>query len=275
MIEMPEAIVLAQQINDTMSGKRIRKVEAAKSPHKLAWYHGMPEKYHEFLAGKTVGKATGIGSFVHINAEEAVILLSEGINLRYHSRQEERPTKHQLLVEFDDGTAISASVQMYGGLQCFPEGTIDDKYYLQAQEKPSPMTDTFTKACFDKILSAPGAEKLSAKAMLATEQRIPGLGNGVLQDILFNAGIHPKRKIKTLTEGEKETLYAAIKNTLADMKAQGGRDTEKDLFGSPGKYSTKMSKNTVNKPCSVCGAIIKKEAYMGGSIYYCPGCQKP
>jgi hypothetical protein len=30
-------------------------------------------------------------------------------------------------------------------------------------------------------------KKLSLKALLATEQRIPGLGNGVLQDILFKA----------------------------------------------------------------------------------------
>lgn|GEM_PF-2077218 len=30
------------------------------------------------------------------------------------------------------------------------------------------------------------------KAFLATEQRIPGLGNGVLQDILWTARIHPK-----------------------------------------------------------------------------------
>jgi formamidopyrimidine-DNA glycosylase len=43
---------------------------------------------------------------------------------------------------------------------------------------------------------------LSAKAFLATEQRIPGLGNGVLQDILFTAGIHPKRKMAAISEEE-------------------------------------------------------------------------
>jgi formamidopyrimidine-DNA glycosylase len=274
MIEMPEAVVLAQQINEAVKGKRIQKVEAAKSPHKLAWYHGKPEAYHGFLTGKTVGNAIGIGSFVQINAEEAVILLSEGINLRYHNQQEERPKKHQLLIEFDDGTAISASVQMYGGLQCFSEGAVEDKYYKQAQEKPSPLTDAFTEAYFDSIVSAPGAEKLSAKALLATEQRIPGLGNGVLQDILFNAGIHPKKRVKMFTEEEKKTLYESIQTTLADMTARGGRDTEKDLSGSPGGYITKMSKNTANSSCPVCGAIIKKEAYMGGSIYYCSSCQK-
>jgi formamidopyrimidine-DNA glycosylase len=58
------------------------------------------------------------------------------------------------------------------------------------------------------------------------------------------------------------------------MIEQGGRDIEKDLFGNPGSYITKLSKNTANKPCKICGTTIIKEAYMGGSIYYCPKCQK-
>lgn len=53
--------------------------------------------------------------------------------------------------------------------------------------------------------------KLSVKAVLATEQRIPGLGNGVLQDILFNAKINPKRKIGSLADFEKSSLLQAIK----------------------------------------------------------------
>jgi len=58
------------------------------------------------------------------------------------------------------------------------------------------------------------------------------------------------------------------------MYALGGRDTEKNLFGNTGSYKTKMSKNTAGKSCFACGTTIVKEAYMGGSIYYCPKCQK-
>jgi formamidopyrimidine-DNA glycosylase len=58
------------------------------------------------------------------------------------------------------------------------------------------------------------------------------------------------------------------------MASQGGRDTESDLFGHAGRYKTILSKNTVNKPCPVCGTMINKEAYMGGSVYYCEKCQR-
>ena len=119
----------------------------------------------------------------------------------------------------------------------------------------------------------PGDEKLSVKAFVATKQRIPGLGNGVLQDILFHARIHPKRKMDTLTVEEYEKLYGAVKDTLLAMTVKGGRDTEKDLFGCNGGYKTILSSKTKELPCPVCGGQIKKEAYLGGSVYYCPVCQ--
>ncbi len=275
MIELPEAAVAAQQINETIRGKRIMNVTAAQTPHKFAWYHGDPQKYHELLAGKAISGAAGVGGHLEIKTEDAVLLLSDGINLRYHGEKEERPQKHQLLIEFEDASAISATVQMYGGLSCFKEGAFDNKYYQQAKDKPSPLSDRFDQAYFHRIVSAPGAEGLSAKALLATEQRVPGLGNGVLQDILFNAGVHPKKKVKTFSEEDRGRIFDAVKATLAEMTFQGGRDTERDLFGCFGGYKTKLSRNTVDKPCAVCGGEIKKEAYLGGSIYFCSGCQRP
>ncbi|OPX42621.1 formamidopyrimidine-DNA glycosylase [Ruminiclostridium hungatei] len=274
MIEIPEAIELSKQICENITGKEIINVTAAESPHKFAWYHGAPAGYHDLLSGKLMGTARGVGSMVEITAGDAVILFSEGVSLRFHGEGEKRPAKHQLMIEFEDFSALSASVQMYGGLFCFKAGDFDNKYYKIAREKPSPLSEQFNEEYFDGIISAPENAGLSAKALLAAEQRIPGLGNGVLQDVLFNSTIHPKRKVKSLGDSDREKLYKSLKNTLADMTFKGGRDTEKDLFGCYGGYKTILSKNTTGKPCPVCGELVKKEAYMGGSIYFCPGCQK-
>lgn len=274
MIELPEAAVVSQQINEVLIGKKITNVTMGHSPHKFAWYHGDPQKYQELLSARVISGASGFGGLVEIRAEDKVILFGDGVTVRFHNVGDERPQKHQMLIEFEDDSALSGSVQMYGGLWCFTEGEFDNKYYLIAKEKPLPLSDSFDTAYFSGIINAPGAEGLSAKAVLASEQRIPGLGNGVLQDILFNAGIHPKRKVKTFSKEDIETLFQSIKATLSEMIYKGGRDTERDLYGCYGGYKTKLSKNTADKPCPVCGSLIKKEAYMGGSIYYCPGCQK-
>lgn len=273
MIELPEAINIARQLDVTIYGKRIARVIGAHTPHKLAWYYGEPAKYSEILAGKTIGKTDAFGGFVEIKAGKAVILLGEGGIIRFHLIDEPRPLKHQLLIEFEDSSALSNAIQMYGGMGAFLEGELDNPYYKVAKEKPSPLSPEFDKVYFERILSAPEYRNLSLKGLLATEQRIPGLGNGVLQDILFNARMHPKKKVQTLSEKEKESLFSSVKTTLSAMADLGGRDTETDLFGSPGNYKTILSKNTAHKPCPICGALIKKEAYMGGSVYYCENCQ--
>jgi formamidopyrimidine-DNA glycosylase len=273
VIELPEAAVLAKQINETIVGKKIKNVIAAQTPHKLAWYFGDPQEYKGLLAGKVISRATSYGGQVEITAGKAKLVFSDGVNLRYYNKGAKLPDKHELLLEFDDGSSLVGWVQMYGGLSAFPEGKNDNKYYLIAREKPSPLSSYFDQGYFKSLFDR-SAARLSLKAFLATEQRIPGLGNGVLQDILFNAKMHPKKRAGTLSGTEREVLFGSIKNTLSEMLAKRGRDTENDLLGKPGGYKTKLSKNTVGQPCPVCGTLIKKEAYLGGSIYYCAGCQK-
>ena len=273
MIELPEAVNLADQLNKLVYGKRISDVISKHTPHKLAWYYGEPKEYSNLVVGKTVGKAGAFGSLVEIEVGNTNILFGEGVAARFHKKGEPHPAKHQFLVEFDDNSALSFSVQMYGGVGCFIRGELDNPYYRVAKEKPSPLSIAFNESYFDNMVSSPDVQKLSLKAFLATEQRIPGLGNGVLQDVLFNAKLHPKTKVNTLNVKEKKALFSSIKNTLAEMVAQGGRNTELDLPGRPGGYETILSKNTVNKSCPVCRTPINKEAYMGGSIYYCATCQ--
>lgn len=272
MIELPEAAVLAEQINATLSGKQIAHAVANQSPHKFAWYSGDPANYDNLLTGKVIGHASAFGNHVEVAADEMLLVLST--NLHYHPAGDKLPTKHQFLLQFADGAALSATIQMWGGLFCFkqgePGGMID---YQLGKERPSPLSPAFDRAYFASLFNE-NTGKLSAKAFLATEQRIPGLGNGVLQDILWTAAIHPKRKMAELSSPFVDAMFKAVKSVLADMVTQGGRDTEKDLFDQPGGYPTILSRNTVGKPCPACGAVIQKEAYMGGAIYYCAGCQQ-
>ncbi len=274
MIELPEALTLVRQINDTLKGKQILHVIADHSPHKFAWYHGDPQGYGKLLEGNTIEGAEACGGMVRIQTSGATLLLGEGIGLRYYEADQKTPPKHQLLLELEDHTKVTASVQMYGGIWCFQEDAdFQNPYYKITKEKPSPLSEAFDEVYFQNMLSVPGAEKLSAKAFLATEQRMPGFGNGVLQDVLWHAGIHPKRKMKTLDGVQIEQLFKSIKTVLSKMAELGGRDTEKDLFGNNGGYRTHMSKNNVDVPCPKCGQLIQKENYMGGSVYYCGGCQ--
>jgi len=274
MNELPEAFTLAKQIQENMIGKTINSVIADASPHKFAWYHGEPSDYPERLIGNTINRAQAYGMMVEIALSRATLLFSDGVRLHLHPKASPVPKKHQLLLGFDDGTSLTASISMYGGLYCWVlSDTFENQYYDVAREKPSPLTDAFDEAYFQGILAPEAVRKLSLKAALATEQRIPGLGNGTLQDILWNAKLHPRRKVNTLSDVELHDLFASLKQTLGEMTRLGGRSTEKDLFGEPGGYQVVMYAKNKGQPCPRCGGEIIKESYLGGSVYTCQTCQ--
>jgi len=271
MIELPEAVVIASQARDILAEKRIASAAAAHTPHTFAWYTGDPAEYNSRLAGKTIRGSDSCAGHIEIFTEDVELAISAP--LRYHAPGEKRPAKHQLLLEFTDGSALSVTIQMWGGIFCVPAGTPGGFWdYDHAKTCPSPLSAAFDRAYFDTLFTAETG-KLPAKAFLATEQRIPGLGNGVLQDILWAARVHPKRKMGGLGADEIQSMFTAVKSVLQAMTDQGGRDTERDLFGQPGGYRTVLSKNTTGQPCPACGSLIQKEAFLGGSIYYCPKCQ--
>jgi len=272
MLEIPESHTIARQLDETVKGKTIAHIVAGASPHKFAFFQGDPADYQALLTGKTIDGSHPVAGQVEIRAGNARVVLSDGANIRYFEPGTKLPAAHQLFIGFTDGSAIVCTVQMYAFLCAFPEGANDNPYYLAALEKPSPLEPSFDRKYFESLISCT-KQNMSLKAFLSTEQRIPGLGNGVLQDILFNARLHPKRKLETLSTAEKDALFSSVRRTLSDMTSLGGRDTEKDLFGRPGGYTTLLSAKTVKAPCPICGGEIVRLAYLGGNVYFCPVCQ--
>ncbi len=276
MIELPEALVISAQADRALTGRVIRQALPPSSPHRLAWFTGDSADYPARLQGRAVTGARSRGGLVEIALEGGLFLwLCDGANPRLHGPGAPRPAKYQLMAELDDGSAVTVTVAMYGGILLGEADQRKDMYLRTSFTDPSPLTDDFTRDYFDSLFTRmdENAGKLTAKAFLATHQRIPGLGNGVLQDLLWRARIHPKRKIATLSDMEKSALYDSVRGTLRTMADLGGRDTENDLYGQPGGYGTVMSKTNTAMVCPSCGGGIRRESFMGGNITFCPACQ--
>jgi len=76
-----------------------------------------------------------------------------------------------------------------------------------------------------------------------------------------------------IPEGERRTLYEAIRETLRQAVDLGVRDDERDLYNNPGKYRRILDRRAKGKPCPVCRTPIEKIRYLGGASYFCPSCQ--
>jgi formamidopyrimidine-DNA glycosylase len=275
MFELPEFVTFARQMNDALKGKTILKGRLGNSPHKFVWYNRSHEEFEHLTAGKTLGGASAKGKWLFLPLEPGyLLLLGEcGGKLLYHPPGSKTPSKYHLLLRFEDGSALSALTRMWGAMELYQHGQEAERQYIKGM-RPTPIEPEFTFdyfcALMDELLEG---KKRSAKSLLTQDQLIPGLGNAIAQDILFEARIHPKYPLSEMSDEYKRALYEAIVSVVGEAIRKGGRYDEYDLYNRPGGYLRLMDKESLSRPCPACGGTIEKIHYLGGACYLCPACQ--
>jgi len=165
------------------------------------------------------------------------------------------------------------TIRAWGGFQVLSREELDGHPYA-GDLGISPIGEDFTPERFDMILDEHGDwSRKPIKAFLVHEGNVCGIGNGYLLDVLFRAKLSPKRKVYDIRTGERRRLHRAIVMTLNEAVEKGGRDTERDLHGAPGRYVPILDRRAKDRPCPECGAPIEKISYLGGTWYVCPSCQ--
>jgi formamidopyrimidine-DNA glycosylase len=187
----------------------------------------------------------------------------------YMKKGESSPSKYHFSFQFDDGSIMTFQSSLYAFLTVATRDEIKLHRYA-GNIGPSPNESNFSLDYFLQVLS--NNEKKPIKSVLNLQGEISGLGNAYINDILFEANIHPKIKVSDLNENEKNTLYDSIIKIIKSAIELGGSSDELDLYGNFGKYIRVMTKNS--SECNKCGNKILKENIFGSSSYYCPQCQK-
>lgn len=275
MIELPEAMSLAAQIQETLVGKRIAEGNLGNSPHKFLFVNRAAEEYAALLPGKTITGAWAKGSsiIVELTPDYRLVFGDGGERLLYHQDATTLPKKRQFFLQFVDGSYFTLTVSGWGAAKLLDKSDGELERHF-GQLRISPISDDFTRehflSLFDRL--APN-DACSAKYFIISDPGVLGVANGYLQDILYRARIHPRRRMATLTQDERGALYHAIRDIIAQAVAEKGRDSERDLFNQPGQYRRLLDSTTAGLPCLVCGTPICKEQFLGGAIYFCPICQ--
>jgi formamidopyrimidine-DNA glycosylase len=276
MFELPEYLTLSQQIDETLQGRMIQAGQLGNSPHKFVWYNRTHDEFTALTRGKQVGPTRVRGRWLSISLDPGyVLVLGEcGGKILYHSPGASLPSKYHLLIAFTDDSALSVTTTMWGAMELYQSGDELERQYIKDM-RPTPVDPAFTWEYFDRFLEElVSFEKRSVKSLLTQDQLIPGLGNAIAQDILFQSWLHPRHPIQQLNPSQRRLLYNAICETVSAVTHLGGRSDEIDLFGRPGGYTRIMDRNALQRPCPVCGGEIQKIQYLGGACYFCPRCQE-
>jgi formamidopyrimidine-DNA glycosylase len=271
MPELPELIVLGKQVAKEITGKQILKVEV----YQPKCLNIPPERFAETATDKTIGRIYSRGKWLFIKLEPdhyLLINLGMGADLLYFTPNSKLPEKYQFKLTFTDHSGFTIRFYWFGYIHLLPQKELS-QHKLTAKLGVSASGKEFTREYLQKLLAK---RKARIKSLLLDQKNIAGIGNVYIQDILFNARLHPNRKANSLSDQEVNDLCSAIKIILKSSIEKGGLAYEKDFYGQKGNFGAKDFQvgYKTGKPCPICSTPIEKIRTGTTSSYICPKCQK-
>jgi len=270
MPELPELTILASQMRRELTGKRISRVECFQPKCSNV----EPSRLDVTLSGRRVGETTSKGKWLFMPAENGCTLLINlgmGADMVRFVPGGPMPPKYQFRLDLEDGTGFTIRFWWFGYVHL----VLNDELQAHAMTRdlgPSPLDPKFTADDFRRLVRRGHG---MIKPFLLDQRHVSGIGNAYVHDILFRARIHPRRPIPGLSDAEIDALFASVRDVLGTAIVMGGAYYEKDFYGHPGGYTAEhwLVGYADGRPCTVCGATIRKIKTGSTSSYICPSCQ--
>ena len=139
MFDLPEFVTLANQMNETLKGKTIKRGILGNTPHKFVWYNRTHDEFEKLTKGKKIGEARAKGSWLFIPLNPGyVLLLGEcGGKVLYHPAGSKVPKKYHLYITFEDDSFFTATTQMWGAMELYEKGKEKNRKYKRYEFNPS------------------------------------------------------------------------------------------------------------------------------------------
>jgi formamidopyrimidine-DNA glycosylase len=276
-VELPEAKILAEQMNHELRDKRVKSY-LLKDCERLQRI-GMMDKdltsFNQLVDGK-IETVASRGNVIHVKFDNGANLIlgpEYGGEIFYHKDATNVPKFH-LQVDFSDATVLTVRLTSMGVIQVLGNDELERSYVYKRDfdsTKLSPTDEEFTFERFSKRMA--DHNKMLKSVLVGKDAILVGVSNSTFQDILYRAKIHPKRKASELDAEEKRSLYNAIRLVLKERIRLNGKDKFQDLYGKQGGYTAAMGPNMKQQTCPECGTKIEKLSLGGGHVYLCPTCQ--
>ena len=139
---------------------------------------------------------------------------------------------------------------------------------------PEPLEDGFEA---DYLPRAIGSRRAQIKPLLLDQKVISGIGNIYVDEILYDARLHPRRKANTFSEEEWQALHRAIRSNLAAGVEHRGTTVRlyRDVLDRPGEHQNYLRVfEKHGQPCPGCEGEVVREKVSGRPSHFCPACQR-
>ncbi len=271
MPELPFLEILAENLTGRILGRRIESIQI-RQPALLQTAAPAPESF----AGEFVGLVRREGKYLVFETETRRALVLHLMRLGRLDVVTPRPGQARALppkvsaaVRFDDGSELRLTE--HGTEKRARLWLADDAAdVLELQSLgPDPTHGGLSREAF---LAALRAESRQLKTFLTDQRALSGIGNGLADEILWEARLSPLALTSRLPEGDAERLRGAVERVLEDQLTRLRASAAGAL---PQREPSELYAvhDHAGKPCPRCASAVARISYADRETFYCPSCQ--
>ena len=283
MPELPEVETVRRGLAPVMEGAVITQADVNRPDLRWPFPDGMADR----LTGQKVlglrrrskyilaDLASGESLLIHLGMSGRMLISGHTIGDFHHEHP--APAKHDhVVLHMKGGVRITFNDARRFGAMDLMETAHQEDHWLIRDLGPEPLGNAFNEAYLVERLAG---RNTPIKSALLDQRIVSGLGNIYVCEVLFRAGIHPKRKAGRISAQRVAGLMPIIRDVLEEAIAAGGSSL-KDYRQADGELGYFQHGFQVydreGLPCVTadCGKPIGRIVQSGRSSFFCPQCQR-
>ena len=270
MPELPEVETIARELHHDLVERRVVAVEV-RWDRTIATPAAADLK--AVLVGRQILGAGRRGKYLLFPLTGAYTLI---IHLRMTGQlhvvgPEAAPDQHtHLVLTLDSGQRLFfRDMRKFGRVY-----VVSDPASVLRQLGPEPLSPDFTPR---QLAASLAGRKAPIKSLLLDQRVVAGIGNIYADEILFAAGIDPRRAGGALQMEEVTSIHTAARQVLAQAISDRGSSLQN--YQRPGGAKGQNQERhqvfrRTGKPCPRCGTPIVRVVIGQRATHFCPQCQR-
>ena len=178
-----------------------------------------------------------------------------------------------LVMQLEDGRTLIFNDTRRFGLMTIASTKKVDAHPLLVHLGPEPLEKEFSTSYLKNKLAA---RRSAIKPVLMDQHLVVGIGNIYASEVLFDAGINPKRMACDVADSASSIIKSVHK--VLDAAIAAGGSSLRDFMSVSGEEGYFQHQFYVygreGKPCRKCRTPIKMIRQSGRATFFCPRCQK-
>ncbi len=283
MPELPEVETVRRGLLPVMEGATIRAADIRRPDLRFP----LPERMAERLSGARIlsvrrrskyilgDLSTGETLLIHLGMSGRILISGQILGGFAHTHP--APAKHDhVILDMENGARITFNDARRFGAMDLMKTAAADGHWLLRDLGPEPLGNSFDETYLVERLRG---RATPIKSALLDQKIVAGLGNIYVSEILYRAGIDPRRQAGRIAAARVAALVPLTRGVLAEAIEAGGSSLRdyRQTDGELGYFQHSFRVyDREGEPCRNpgCGAPIRRIVQSGRSSFFCSVCQR-